>query len=239
MGFFTALRFLTILPAPFGRDASPRAYGESLPYFPLVGLVLGIILAGLYLLLQLVMPPPLVAGLLVIALLLLSGAHHLDGLIDTADSFGGASAAARLETAKASVAGGRGAVAAALLLLKFAALSSLGYWPALLIAPAVSRWLMVNALYIFPAARRNGFGAEFKRGVTLRRFLAATAITIAVTLLVMGLWPGLIILASAWVLSTGLGWYLSRRLGGLNGDGCGAIGEVAEALVLVAAVSVW
>ena len=236
MGFFTALKFLTILPAPFGRNASPRAYGESLPYFPLVGLVLGIILSGLYLLLRLVMPPPLVAGLLVIALLLLSGAHHLDGLIDTADGLGGA---ARLEAAKTSVAGGRGATAAALLLLlKFAALSSLGYWPALLIAPVVGRWLMVSALHIFPAARRSGFGAEFKRGVNRRRFLIATAITVIATLLVMGLWPGLIILSSAWVLSTGLGWYLSRRRGGLNGDGCGAIGEVAETLALVAAVSI-
>jgi len=239
LGFFTALKFLTILPAPFGRGASPHTYGESLPYFPLVGLVLGIILSGLYLLMRLVMPPPLVAGLLVIALLLLSGAHHLDGLIDTADGFGSTSATARLEASKASVAGGLGATAAALvLLLKFAALSCLGYWPALLIAPVVSRWLMVNALHIFPAARRSGFGAEFKRGARWRRFIAATAITVAVTLLVMDLWPGLIILAGAWVLTSGLGWYLSRRLGGLSGDSYGAIGEVAEALVLVMVVSI-
>jgi len=237
LGFFTALRFLTILPSPFGRGASPHAYGESLPYFPLVGLVLGLILSGLYLLLQLVMPPPLVAGLLVIALLLLSGAHHLDGLIDTADGLGGG--AARLEAAKTSIAGGRGATAAALLLLlKFAALSSLGCWPALLIAPVVGRWLMVSTLHIFPAARRSGFGAEFKRGANRRRFLIATAITVIATLLVMGLWPGLIILSSAWVLSTGLGWYLSRRLGGISGDGYGAVGEVAETLALVTAVSI-
>jgi adenosylcobinamide-GDP ribazoletransferase len=240
LGFFIALKFLTVLPAPSGRDFSARAYGQSLPYFPLVGLILGIILSALYLGGRMIMPLPLVGGLLAVVWLLLTGSHHLDGLTDTADGLGnGDSPDSRLEAMKVSVSGVYGAAAAMLLLLvKFSALSSLNYWPVLLAIPAVSRWLMVNALFIFPAARRHGFGAEFKRGATRKRFIIATVITLLITLPVMGVLPGLILLAAAWALATGFGWYLKRQLGGLNGDSYGAIGEVSEALTLVLALAI-
>ena len=82
MGFLVALQFLTVLPAP-RREITAAGFGQSLTYFPLVGLILGVILLVLNFALTIILPPPVVNALLIIALVVLTGAHHLDGLIDT------------------------------------------------------------------------------------------------------------------------------------------------------------
>ncbi|MDP2931716.1 MAG: adenosylcobinamide-GDP ribazoletransferase, partial [Chloroflexota bacterium] len=142
MGFWTALEFLTILPAPRHREVTAKHAGESLTYFPLVGLLLGAILLGLYYGLRLVLPPAVVTALLVIALATLTGAHHLDGLIDTSDGvIAGKSKEERLAMLSDGRVGVFGIVAVVLLLLlKYVSLSAAPISPALLLMPTLSRW---------------------------------------------------------------------------------------------------
>ncbi len=85
MGFWIALRFLTILPSPFRGEPSPQKLGRSLGYFPVVGLVVGGILFGIDRGLSLLLPSVVVNALLIAALVILTGALHLDGFIDTCD----------------------------------------------------------------------------------------------------------------------------------------------------------
>ena len=85
MGFWAAIQFLTIFPTPLRHKVADKTSGQSLTYFPLVGLILGGILLGLHYGLILVLPSPVVNALLIIALVILTGAHHLDGFIDTCD----------------------------------------------------------------------------------------------------------------------------------------------------------
>ncbi|MEE9520704.1 MAG: adenosylcobinamide-GDP ribazoletransferase, partial [Dehalococcoidales bacterium] len=89
MSFFAALRFLTILPVLRRREVAPEELARSTGYFPLVGLIIGLILAGAYWLLQFILPSNVVSGLLLVGAAVLSGGLHLDGFVDTMDGIGG------------------------------------------------------------------------------------------------------------------------------------------------------
>ncbi|MCK4222429.1 MAG: adenosylcobinamide-GDP ribazoletransferase, partial [Dehalococcoidia bacterium] len=85
MRFWAAWQFLTIIPAPRRREFVTQELGKSVAFFPVIGLVLGLVLLGLDRLMALFLPSFLINILLVAALAILTGALHLDGFIDTCD----------------------------------------------------------------------------------------------------------------------------------------------------------
>jgi len=85
-GLRSAIQFLTIIPCGRGHDFDARA---ALPFFPLCGLLIGVLLVMVDAMATLVWPRPVVALLDVIALAAISGALHLDGVADTADGLYG------------------------------------------------------------------------------------------------------------------------------------------------------
>lgn len=237
MGFFTALKFLTIFPLPRRLDKTTEDFGKSLPYFPLVGLVLGAILFGINYGLCFILPPSVVSILLLIALVIMTGAHHLDGLMDSFDGVViGKSRERRLEIMADSRVGAFGIIAAILLLLlKYASLTSLPddmMMPSLLLMPTLSRWIMVSAIFSFSYAKSSGMGLAFKQGAVWHRFAIATAIAIIATILLLSWW-GLVLMAVLWLITFGIASYFHYRLGGLTGDVYGALNELSEALVLI------
>ena len=240
MGFFIALQFLTIFPTPFRRQITAESCGQSLTYFPLVGLMLGAILLGLHYGLTLILPPLVVNALIIIALVILTGAHHLDGLIDTCDGvIAGKSKEERLAIMSDSKVGAFGIVAAfLLLLLKYVSLSSAPILPALLLMPTLSRWTMVSAIFTFPYAKSSGMGLAFKQGANWQRLTISTIIALAVAVIILKLW-GLALIAALWLIIFGIASYFRSRLGGLTGDNYGAINELAEVLVLLLIILIW
>ena len=234
MGFWAALQFLTIFPTPLRRKVTAKTSGQSLTYFPLVGLILGAILLGLNYGLTFILPFSVVNALLIIALVILTGAHHLDGFIDTCDGvIAGKSKKERLAIMSDINVGTFGIVGAILLLLlKYVSLSSTRILPALLLMPTLSRWTMVSIIFTFPYAKRSGMGLAFKRGATWQRLTVATIIALIVAVVLLNLW-GLVLMAALWLISFGTACYFRSRLGGLTGDNYGAINELAEVLVLI------
>ena len=85
MRFLAALTFLTIIPLPRRWKVSPEEVGQSAAYFPAVGAIIGLILVGLNWLLSLLLPSAVVNVLLIVSLVVISGALHLDGFVDTCD----------------------------------------------------------------------------------------------------------------------------------------------------------
>ena len=87
-GARAAFAFLTRIPVG-GYPYANAEWGWAPAYFPLVGLVLGVLLAGLH---RLLWPLGSLAdaAFVVAASLLLTGALHEDGLADTSDALGGA-----------------------------------------------------------------------------------------------------------------------------------------------------
>lgn len=247
MGFIVALQFLTAIPALIRREPQPRELGQAMAYYPLVGLLLGLALAGLGVGLSLVFPAPLTAALLVGAWVIFTGGLHLDGLMDVCDGvFSQPNAARRLAVMRDTRAGSYGVLGASCVLLaKFAALFSViaSSWsvngqpyasPALaglVMAPTLGRWAMVLATAGFPSARPDGLGQIVKASVGWPQVGAATAITLAVGLAVGPMGVALVLLAAivAWLA----GRYFQANLGGLTGDTYGAINEVTEVIVLL------
>lgn len=235
MGFWAALQFSTIFPTPLKHEVSAETYGQSLPYFPLVGLILGAILLGLYYGLSFILPPTVITALLIIALVILTGSHHLDGFIDTCDGiFAGKSKKERLAIMSDTRVGAFGIVGVVLLLLlKYASLLSVSRMlPALLLMPALSRWTMVSMIFTYPYAKKSGMGLSFKQGATWQRLAVATSIALLVAVALLGWW-GLVLMAVLWFIAFGIAGYFRSRLGGLTGDNYGAINEISEVLVLV------
>ena len=236
MGLAAAFQFLTVIP--LRRETSAGDMGRSLPFFPLVGLAIGGLLLGLDRLLELAFPAGLVNILLIIALVIVTRALHLDGFIDTCDGLaGGRSAGARLEIMRDSRVGSFGVVGAVcLILLLYVSLTLLPdehRLAALVLAPAVSRWAMVYAIVAHPYARKGGgLGTSFKDEATLPQAAMATVVTLAACGGLMRL-DGLAVMAGAWLVAAAAAWYLSSKLGGLTGDAYGAINEVVQVAVLV------
>ena len=246
MSFLAALQFLTSLPIPQKRELSPEQLGRATAYFPVVGLIIGLVLAGLNWLLLLILPPSVVNALLVVALVILTGALHLDGLADTCDGIAGhKSAEERRQVMRDSRTGAFGAVGIVLLLLvKYVTLNSIPpvfMTVVLIFMPVVSRWAMVYAIYAYRYARPSGLGTAFKQATRWPQFTAATIITLAVSVALMPWFSmaGLLIIFGICIITTALAFYFKYKFAGLTGDTYGAINEVAEVMILVFAIPIF
>jgi adenosylcobinamide-GDP ribazoletransferase len=175
--------------------------------------------------------------LLVVALVILTGGLHLDGLMDSCDGlFGGSTRERKLEIMRDSRVGTFGVLAGiCMLLLKFALFASLRVQVlplALLLALPSARWAIVVALRVFPSARATGLGAAFHRVITTKRLLV-TGIVSLVIVLIAGQLLGLLVWMTVTVTSLLLGLWMTQSIGGLTGDTYGAIEEVAEGVALL------
>ena len=229
-----AIGFLTVFPlAPSG----PAQMGPARAYFPLVGLALGGVLAGLDLAARQALPLPVVGALLVVALLVLTRAIHTEGFLDACDGlFGGYTPAKRLEILRDSHVGAFAVVGGAgLLLLKWTLLTGIpdDVRVGLLVAfPCLSRFGMVSTMAAFRYVREQGIGTSFQVGRNRWQVVFGFATAGAAGGLLLGV-GGLILVAAAIGVSLGVGWWVTRLLGGMTGDTYGAVNEVAEVAVLL------
>ena len=186
-----AFAFLTILPLGTETDRKP---GWSFSWYPLVGLVIGLLLA----LIALVAPfeGQTTAFLILLTWVVVTGGLHLDGLADSCDGLSATvSAARRLEIMKDPRTGSWAVIGLILLLLgKWILLQTLP--PALLILPPiVGRWVMVAWLSIsFPMPRTAGAGAYFLDGLGPAQVAVASAIAfVGIVLIARQFTPVLIV----------------------------------------------
>ncbi len=222
-----AFALLTLLPIHRELRSSARAF----TYFPVIGALLGLILAFSFLVSRSLFPPLVTAALLTALWALLTGALHLDGVSDACDALFAATARERrLEILRDVHIGAFGAVGLILvLLLKFSVLNNVNI-AAIFLAPVFARWAMVYAS-AFPLARKEGMAAMFTQGLMRREIFFAT-MTAFVCALPFG-WLG----AGAWLVAVIAATLIARfamaRLGGLTGDIYGLTCEGVEVSVLI------
>ncbi|OGN97416.1 MAG: cobalamin 5'-phosphate synthase [Chloroflexi bacterium RBG_13_51_18] len=241
--FLAAIQLLTSIPIPLKSELTQEQLGRATAYFPIVGLIIGGILAGLNWVFNLVMPTPVTNALLIVSLVLLTGAMHLDGLSDTCDGMAGhKTVEERWKVMHDSHAGAFGVVGIILVLLvQYAVLNNI---PAdkmtavLLFMPAASRWAMVYAIYAFPYARPTGLGTAYKAATHWPQFIFATIITLAAA---GALFPllnvtGFLLIGGILIITTALAFYFKHKFAGLTGDTYGAINEIAQATALIGVV---
>jgi adenosylcobinamide-GDP ribazoletransferase len=226
-----ALAFLTVLPFayPEGRKA-----GYSFAWFPLVGLLIGVVLVGV-----LSFPfqsPDARAFVALAAWVILTGGLHLDGFGDSCDALLAVTTPERrLEIMKDPRAGSWAVVGLILLLLgKWTLLRDVP--PVLMLLPPIAgRWAMALAAYAFPYARSSGLGAYFRDGLGRAQVLTASIVALMVIVMI-----ALVVNQRAWlmlftppliVFFSGR-WAAHRLGGGLTGDVYGAICELTELICL-------
>ncbi len=248
-----AFRFLTTLPVPGDHDLPAADWAAGTAWYPLVGLVLGAFLAALAWALAWLWPGAVVAALVLVAWVLLTGALHLDGFVDCCDAlFAPVAPERRLEILRDLHTGAFGVAGIALLLLtKYAALAVLAVlaapailaepavWLPLILIPTTARWGMTATVVLYPYARSEpGLGARAKTGAGAMQLATATTITLAVTAAIW--WAGLhwgalvivVVIAATMLLAA---QWIRSRIGGLTGDAYGALCELGEAAGLLAA----
>ncbi len=230
------IRFFTRLPLP-GDGGHSGELSDNALWFPVAGLVVGLITGIFWLLLAQVLPPFLAAGLTLGVGVLITGGLHEDGFADCADGLGGGPTKERaLEIMRDSRIGAYGAIALIFSIgLRWAALASLGPWSgffALLIAHCVSRAAITLPLALSTYARQQGLGKSVAGGISRNTLYLVIGIALLVAFLggaLKGLIAAILALATGWLFMK----RLDTRLGGYTGDGLGAIQQVSEMTVLL------
>ncbi|MFZ5799831.1 MAG: adenosylcobinamide-GDP ribazoletransferase [Candidatus Omnitrophota bacterium] len=232
----SAIRFLTILP--IGRKySSETSLAAALTYFPLIGLIIGTLLAGLNVFLSAFGFSPLVSSLiLVVAQMVITGGMHLDGLSDTFDALlSGKAKDESLEIMRDPRIGVMGVLSLiSVILLKIGLLYELSGWAkinALILMCVLSRWAAVGQIFIFPYARNEGKAKVFFQNRRAMTAATATVFAMAVAAVVAG---GLGIAALSVVAAGNYLWgkVVCRKLSGITGDTLGATIELTELITL-------
>lgn len=233
--FLIALQFLTILPVKIKSEIKEIDFGKALLYFPIVGLLIGFLLAGAAFFLG--FATDLFKGACVLILsIIITGGIHLDGFADTCDGFYGAKTKEEiLKIMRDSRIGAMGVIGiVSLLLLKFTLIISIprGFLLKSLIMMAVfGRWSQLLSCYTSKYAREEGKAKYFIEYANRKDFIIGSFITFVLFLLIAkqtGMWIFILALLSTLLFIQ----YVKRKIGGMTGDTIGAINEVEEVAIL-------
>ncbi len=244
-----AIRFLTIFPIasfPLSNNSNQdeeeglvENFANSMAFFPLVGMLIGVSLVVLRRIFYYLPVSPLVGDTLVLIVWIwLSGGLHLDGFADSIDGFsGGHNKEEILNIMKDSATGAKGVVAlVSLLLLKFVLLVEMPLFlkdAVLFFTPTVGRWSMVIAAFLGkPARLKNSMGKLFMDYVGWREVIFASLTLAVVGILLFRLYfIPLVIIGIGIVLL--ILKYCHKRINGISGDVLGAINEIVEVFILL------
>lgn len=235
--FRSALTFITILPAGGSAGFSPSG---MIRFFPVVGIVIGIMLILVDLTASLLWGPVPASILDTIFLAAVTGAFHLDGLGDTADGlFSHRTRERALEIMKDSRTGMMGLVAViCILALKTAGIYSVktSHTPAgvmlfLLIIPAYARTSMLFGIRALPYGRPSGTGRDFFERPILAGDFVWFAVPLAVSLLTGAgfFFLNTVFFASVFLLLV----FYKKKMECITGDMLGAMTEITETFLFL------
>jgi len=243
-----AIRFLTIIPiisfppsddTNQNEEALAEHLANSMAFFPLVGMLMGVLLVLLRRLFYYLPVSSLVGDTLVLIFWIwLSGGLHLDGFADSVDGFlGGDNKEEILKIMKDSSTGAKGVVAlVSLLLLKFVLLVEMPLFlkdAALFFTPTIGRWSMVIAAFLGrPARLKNSMGKLFMDYVSWKEVIFASLTMAVIGILLFRLYFLPLVMVGIGLVLLILK-YSQKKIGGISGDILGAINEIVEVFCLL------
>tara|TARA_B100000959_G_scaffold284864_1_gene357697 strand:- start:328 stop:1056 length:729 start_codon:yes stop_codon:yes gene_type:complete len=231
-----AFQFLTILPLKV-KSFRQELLAESTIYFPLVGLTLGIGLAGLEYCLSPFLPIDITAIIQVAFLALVTRGLHIDGFADTFDGLGCVkSPKEKLKVMKDSRIGAMGAISVIfLILLKYNSIAfidqSLKIY-ALIVFPMASRWTMVLAIFFSSQMKHSGLGSKFQKEMKEKYFMLSTILPCLISIYLFDI-IGLTALIGIAIITTIFYQLLLKSFGKITGDHFGFINEAIEVVTLM------
>lgn len=235
--FLIALQFLTRIPVRYNFVADDSRLGQSVLYYPLIGVLIGGLLTVSATLLA-NSPAMVVAAILLTIWVLLTGALHLDGLADCADAWvGGFGDRQRSLSIMKDPASGPIAVTllVLVLLLKWTALAALieqAQFVPILMAPLLGRSAILLLMLSTPYVSPQGLAEKLLLHLPETAARWVTGLSLAIAIISIGLLPLLLAgLVLFWIRYAAV-----SRLGGMTGDVYGAAVELVETGVLLGAV---
>jgi len=233
--FLFALQFLSRIPVPTISPPTSNDQSRSALYYPVVGLLIGLLMS---LIASLFAPsePLLVAAILLVFWVAVTGALHLDGLADSADAWLGGIGDENKTHAilKDPLVGTAGATAIiCILLLKYSALYALikhNYYMAIVLAPLIGRSMILLLFSGTDYVRKQGLAAAVIDGLNGR-----AAVIGVIAVLLLSTWfsfTGTIAVLLTFIALRNL---MLKRLGGCPVDTADTTVEVTEAVWLCAA----
>lgn len=234
-GFREALRILTIIPVSGTHEPDISC---SLPYFPVTGALLGSVCAGVAWLVGNEIGWVTAAGVLATATdAVLTGAIHLDGLADVADSLAGSTTEERHRIMKDPHVGTYGIVAVVLVLflrvVSFARLAEAQKWLWYIIPFVISRTIMALPARRMKYAREKGnLTRQLIENSTYLQIIFATIVSVMLCFLIGGIY-GVILLMAGYGMAFVLWGWMNRRYGGITGDLIGMSGIITETIILM------
>ena len=236
-GLGTALRTLTIIPWPFKES---KDLSSSLPWFPFIGLILGLILCLVeFIWVRIVLRDWPEGGSVIILTVqvILTRGLHLDGLADWADAIGGHhERERRLTIMKDSHLGTFGVLALVIVFfIKWVAINGListGSFIWLLPVLIISRSMMVELMTTMPYARTGeGMAQPFVRGASTRYRILTHTFCLCSCLFISP--AGVALFGMGWMITRLLGISFQRSFGGITGDLLGTNNEIVEMSLLM------
>jgi len=231
--FINAVQFITILPVGKTKEFDPTG---MISYFPVVGMILGMMLAVFDAAAMQLWSKPVVSILDVIFLVVVTGAFHIDGLGDAADGLlGHRSREKALLIMKDSRIGVMGLVAIVCgLAIKWGGITSLDAHRSLLlvIIPAYARGGMLFGIKFLEYGRPEGGTGHGLFGDSLK-LSAFWALLIPVVLSVFAGWRGIWLNMAFIILTACILMYYKKRMGCITGDMLGTMTEVLEAMLFL------
>jgi len=253
--FLLALSFLTVFKVDVVFSSGDNLFARSAAFFPLVGALLGLLLAAVDALFALLFPLTVSSVVVLLAGAFFTAGLHLDGFADTVDGLGAFFKGGKekaLAVMKDSRSGALGVLGLVLLILfKYSLLVEIGggaRYLSLFLMPVSGRWLQVLAGKIYPYARStSGLGQGFAGRITNREVIiaffwvffcalggSAAGVAHAGPRLFPLAFGGLFI---SWAGAMLFGAYVARCFGGMTGDTLGAVNELGELFFLLGAAA--
>lgn len=228
-----AIQFLTLLPLGKSAIYEPRG---MIPYFPIVGLIIGALVSIFDVAARYFWPKPVVSVLDVVFLAVITAAFHLDGLGDTADGLlGHRDREKTLVIMKDSRIGVMALVAiVCVLAMKWGGIMNLDGHRSLLLLliPAYARGGMIFGIRFLTYGRPDGgTGVDLFEKPLKRSDFWGLLLPIALSFL-MG-WIGIRLNIIFSAITAAIIYYYKKRMGCITGDMLGAMTEVTESLLFL------
>jgi adenosylcobinamide-GDP ribazoletransferase len=230
-----AIGFLTKLPVPGKLNYSNSKLADGLSFAPIIGFIIGGLLVMVYYVSGLVFPDHIVAGLILVFYVYITGGLHVDGLGDLGDGlYSGKKDASFYRVMKDSRLGTGGFLSIIFVLtFDYLFLLETMNWKVLLLLPVAGRLAMLFGAVIGQYPKNyDGSGKLFINGRGIRNsgwMLFFVLLIFYILLNIQGIliFLGLLVYTSILVMN----W--SKRLGGITGDMLGALLEYSQLAFLV------
>jgi adenosylcobinamide-GDP ribazoletransferase len=229
----SALSFLTIIPIPRAYNFDLATIAKNMYFFPLCGLIIGIIVGCVALLSSTVLPHYIASLVILVTLVIVTGVHHIDGLADFADGLmtKGDKESKRKAMSDPFV----GAAGTTALIINFIGLfvalinfeSGLKLFYSIIVSEVIAKYVMVFQASVGHSAWSgfsSSFTIEMKKGY---KIIISIIITISIVYIIEGM-MGLLTLGIVLISGLIIFFVSYKKFGGVTGDVFGATNEISR-----------